>query len=79
MVMQYEQLLHNWINPIYYVFQILPQICTANHAAFPVQMYALTFRFAVISEAPGIYISKINCFVWPAVMSNQIEPFVLKK
>ena len=61
------------------MFHILPQFFTANHATFPLQMYALTIRFAIISEAPSIYISKLDRFVWPAVMSNQVEPFVLKK
>ena len=26
----------------YYVFHILPQIYTANHTTFPIQMYAIT-------------------------------------
>ena len=33
----------------YRVLHILPQIYTANHATFPIQMYAI--RFVVISEA----------------------------
>ena len=69
----------------YYVFHILPQIYTENHATFPIQMYAilvyicgnfwctqyilqitqpsqyrctqLQYRFAVISEAPSIWLS----------------------
>ena len=32
---------HDFLD-IYYVFHILPQIYTANHATFPIQMYAIT-------------------------------------
>ena len=30
------------VNYMYYVFHILPQIYTENHATFPIQMYAST-------------------------------------
>ena len=36
----------------YRVFHILPQIYTENHAAFPIQIYSITF--AVTFEAPII-------------------------
>ena len=36
------------------MFHILPHIYTANQGTFPIQMYAIQYRMAVISEATSI-------------------------
>ena len=38
---------------MYRAFHILPQLYTANHATFPIQMYAITVLICGNSEAPS--------------------------
>ena len=39
----------------YWVVHNLPQIYTANHATFPIQLRKLQYRFAVTSGSPSIW------------------------